>query len=261
MITAAVQPSRLCRPVHDRHQAHFWTGQRRRGHLSRRVRHCTTIIRRAGRIAGRRRAPNTPGVNHRNTAREATYPRHHCPHLLRHVCRENQTVRSRSHTAPRVPVRPRSVARRHQSNGEGGQTTFFVANRAEGLPHLGTCLPVLPALQSLPSHSNSTGRFYPSGSPFSARPCTLRWALPNISSLHILPHCSRPLHPLARSHPHPGHHSRHRGTCPTGRLDIPLRFPADHNRPGMSVRIPTFPHPGQDVWHSTLADDRQPPRG
>jgi hypothetical protein len=37
-------------PVHDRHQAHFWTGQRcRRCPLSRRVRHCATIIRRTGR--------------------------------------------------------------------------------------------------------------------------------------------------------------------------------------------------------------------
>jgi hypothetical protein len=28
MLTAAVQPSGLCRPVHDRHQAHSWTGKR-----------------------------------------------------------------------------------------------------------------------------------------------------------------------------------------------------------------------------------------
>jgi hypothetical protein len=65
MLTAMDQSCRLCHPVHDRHTTHFWTGQRRRRPLSRRVRHCATILRCIGRIAGQRRqAPNTPGVNH-----------------------------------------------------------------------------------------------------------------------------------------------------------------------------------------------------
>jgi hypothetical protein len=46
----------------------------------------------------------------------------------------------------------------------------------------------------------------------------------------------------------PGHHSRHRGTRPADRLDIPLRLSADNrHRPGKSVRISTFPIPGQAV--------------
>jgi cleavage and polyadenylation specificity factor subunit 1 len=36
--------------------------------------------------------------------------------------------------------------------------------------------------------------------------------------------------------PYPRHHSRHRGTCPTERLDIPLRLLAGHHhRPGTSI--------------------------
>jgi hypothetical protein len=61
---------------------------------------------------------------------------------------------------------PMSVAPRHQSNGEAGRTVFCVARRAEGLPHLGTCLPILPALQSLPPHSHSIGRIYTATAPF-----------------------------------------------------------------------------------------------
>jgi hypothetical protein len=51
-------------------------------------------------------------------------------------------------------------APRHQSNSEAGRTAFCVARRA-GLPHLGTCLPVLPTLQSLPPYSHSIGDFTP----------------------------------------------------------------------------------------------------
>jgi hypothetical protein len=91
---------------HDRHQTHFWTGQRcHRRPLSRRYRHCAPIIRRIGRIARRRRrAPNTPGVNHRPMNGKTTNPRHHGLHLLRHLCRETSTVRFSSPMAPSVPV-------------------------------------------------------------------------------------------------------------------------------------------------------------
>jgi hypothetical protein len=191
MLTTAVQPSRLCRQDHDRHQAHLWTGELcRRRPLSRGVHHGATIVRSIGFIAGRRRrAPNTSGVNHRPTARETTDSRHLGLHLLRHVCWEISTVRSRSPTAPSVPVRPRLVAPGHQSKGEAGRPAFCVARRAEELPHLGTCLPVLPALQSPPPYSKPIGRHYPASSPFSARPRRPRWAPSDISSLHILPHC------------------------------------------------------------------------
>jgi hypothetical protein len=108
MLTAAVQSSRLCRPVHDRHTAHFWRGQGCcRRPLSRRVRHCATILRHTGRIAvQRRRVPNIPGVNHRPTAQETTNPRHYRLHLLRRICREISTVCVSSPMAPSVPVRP-----------------------------------------------------------------------------------------------------------------------------------------------------------
>jgi hypothetical protein len=62
-------------PRQFKYQAHFWASQNcRRRHISRRVRLCANIIRRTGRSTGRRRAPNTPGVNYRPTARETTDP-------------------------------------------------------------------------------------------------------------------------------------------------------------------------------------------
>jgi hypothetical protein len=99
--------------------------------------------------------------------------------------------------------RPRSVAPRHQGKGKAGRAAFCVARCAEGLPHLGQCLPVLQALQSLPPYSNSIGRLYHAGSPLSACPRRPRWAPSDVSRLHILPHCSRPLHPLASGYSHP----------------------------------------------------------
>jgi hypothetical protein len=90
------------------------------------------------------------------------------------------------------------------------------------LPHLGTCLPALPAFQGLPPYSDSLGRLYTAGSTFPARAYGPRGTPPDVGRLHVLPHCSRPLHPLAGSRPYPGHHSRHRGTRSADRLDITL---------------------------------------
>jgi hypothetical protein len=112
-------------------------------------------------------------------------------------------LRSRSPTAASVPVRPQYFASGHQSNGIAGRAAFCVARRAEGLPYLGACLPVLPALQSLPPYGNSIGRLHAAGNPLSARPHRLGWTASDVSRLHILPHCSRPLHPLARGYSHP----------------------------------------------------------
>jgi hypothetical protein len=75
-------------------------------------------------------------------------------------------------------------------------------------------------LQSLLRHFYSIGRFHTITSPFSSRQHGSRWTSSNVSRLHKLPHCSRPLHTMARSHPHSGHHSRNRGTRPLHRLDI-----------------------------------------
>jgi hypothetical protein len=55
--------------------------------------------------------------------------------------------RSQPHRAPSVPVHPWSFAPCHQRNGEAGRTAFCVARRTEGMPHLGTCLPALPAFK------------------------------------------------------------------------------------------------------------------
>ena len=98
---------------------------------------------------------------------------------------EISAVRSCASAAPNVPIRPRSVTLRHESNSEAGRTAFSVARRAEGMPHLGTCLPVLPAFQSLPPHSYSIGRLYTAGSPFPARAHRLCGAPSDVSGLHI----------------------------------------------------------------------------
>jgi hypothetical protein len=128
---------------------------------------------------------------------------------------------------------------------------------AEGLSRLGTGLPSLPALQSLPPHSYSSGRLYAAGSPFPSCPYRPRGVTSNVSRLRIQPHCRWPLHALARSHTHHGHHRRNCGTGPTDRLDIPPRLPSNnHHRPGTPVWVTTLPLPGQIVRNSTFQDNR-----
>jgi hypothetical protein len=227
MLTEAIQSSRLHSTIHDRHTTHLWTGQCcRRRSVWRLVSHCTTVLRRIGRIAEeRRRVPDPSAVEHRPAARETTNPRYHKLHLLRYLSREILTVHS-------SPLRLQVFQSVHGLSHPGTKATeklgahaFCVARRTKGLSHLGTCLPVLPALHSLPPHSHSTGRLYTAGSTISARPHRPRGALSDV----ILPHCSRPFQPLAGSRPHPGHLSRHRGTRPADRLDIPLRLPTNHH--------------------------------
>jgi hypothetical protein len=78
----------------------------------------------------------------------------------------------------------------------------------------------------------------------------------NISWSHILSHCNRPLHTMARSDPHSRHHSRNRGKRPPDRLDIPFRLPVDNrHRSGTSVWVPTLPLPGQIMWYPTFWHD------
>jgi hypothetical protein len=67
-ITYAVQQKRdKCSPRQFNYLDFFARSRQTYGTpLSRRIRHCATILRRTGRIAGQRLgAPNTPGVNHR----------------------------------------------------------------------------------------------------------------------------------------------------------------------------------------------------
>jgi hypothetical protein len=56
----------------------------------------------------------------------------------------------------------------HPGNGVASLRAFRVAGRAKGLSQLGTCLPVLPAFQSLPSRGDPVGRHYTAGSPLPA---------------------------------------------------------------------------------------------
>jgi hypothetical protein len=124
--------------------------------LSRRICHCATIPRRTGRSAKQRRRTSDT--------------RHHRLHLLRHVCRKTSAVHSSSNTTTSVSVRQRPVATRHQSNSEAGRTVFRVARHTEILSHLGTGLPSLSTLQSLPPHCYSFGRLHNNTSPFSSLP-------------------------------------------------------------------------------------------
>jgi hypothetical protein len=87
-------------------------------------------------------------------------------HVLRYIFRETLALRSSSLTAPSVPVRAPSVAPRHQTNSEAGSKAFRVAKHTEGLTLLGTVLPGLLALQSLPPNSYSSGRLHTAGSRF-----------------------------------------------------------------------------------------------
>jgi hypothetical protein len=166
-------------------------------------------------------------------ARETTNSRHRGLHLLRHICRKTSAVHSSSITTPSVPVRTRSVAPIHQSNSGAGGTAFRVARHTEGLPHLGTSLPNLPTIRSFPPHSYSSWRLYAASSPFPSRLHKPSGALFKFSWLNTLPQCSSALHALTRSHPHPRQHSRHRGTRPLHRLDIPFQLNGGHHhRPG-----------------------------
>jgi hypothetical protein len=169
-------------------------------------------------------------------ASEATHSRHHGRHLLRYLCRKTLAVHSRANTTTSVPVSPQFVAPKHKGNGKAGRAVFRVARHTEGLSNVGTGLPSLPMLQSLPPHNYPLARFHAAGSPFSSYSRRPHRTASNVSWLHILSHCSRTLHTMARSHSYPGHHSRHCGMRSLDRLDLQFRLPADdHHRPGTSL--------------------------
>jgi hypothetical protein len=116
------------------------------------------------------------------------------------------------------------VSSRHKDNSTAGCRTFRVARHPKRWLHLGTGLPGLPALQSIPPHSRSSGRLHAACSPFPARSRRPRGDSPNIGRPQVLPHCGRPFHALARSNSNPRHYSGDRGTRPRRRLDIPFWF-------------------------------------
>jgi hypothetical protein len=166
MLTKAIQPSGFHSTIHDRHLSHLWTGQLcRRRSLSCQVRLCATILRRSSRITGqRRRAQNTSAVEHLE-AGETPNPLYHGVHILRYLCRKTSAIYSSSSTIPSVPVRPCSVAPRHQRNSETSRTAYCVAGCA-GLPQLGKGLPVLPALKVSRHTVTPLGDFTPPAARF-----------------------------------------------------------------------------------------------
>jgi hypothetical protein len=106
-------------------------------------------------------------------------------------------------------------------------------------------------------HNFYSSRLRAAGSLFASRPRRLCCATSNVIRLHIVPHCSRPLHALANSQPYSGYHSRHRDTHLLEWLDMLLRSPADrHHRAWTSVCVRTLVLPGQMVWNLPFADNR-----
>jgi hypothetical protein len=151
-----------------------------------------------------------------------------------YVCRESSAVRSSSLTAASVLVRPRSVAPRHQSSSEVGRTMFREAKHTEGLPKIGTSLPVLSALQSLPSHSYNCGRLHTADTQntelwryLRAAPIrSFRWEIKCCSSLCIA--STSPCLPTGSSQPP-------YWTRPTARILLstprPAQIQPQHHRP------------------------------
>jgi hypothetical protein len=235
MLKAEVQSSRLCRPIHNRHTAHLWTGKRhRRHHPTTHWPHRTTATTSSEHSGGQ-----PPPCGSRNC--QSPY---RGLQLLRHVCREISAVRSGSPTAPSVPARP-LICRIQAPNQRRSWSHSVLCGQVR--KYCGTWARACRSCQrcKVSRHSHSIGRLYTAGNQFLEGPHRRCGAPSEVSGLHILPHCSRPFHPLAGNCPHPGHHSRHSGTRSTDRLDISLRLPAyHHHRPGTSVRISTFPISG-----------------
>jgi hypothetical protein len=149
--------------------------------------------------------------------------RYHRLHLLRYVCRKTSAVHYSSITTPSVPVRPRSVAPRHESNSEAGSTAYLVARHTEGRRTWAR------ACQACQLSKDSCHTVTPLGD---STPPSARF-------LHVHTDLVGPLRTSAGyiccltsldGHPHSGHHSRNRGTRPLDRLDIPFRLPTDQGR-------------------------------
>jgi hypothetical protein len=172
MLTAAVQPPRFRSPIHDRHTTYIGTGQCRR----QRSLVSNTSLRHDS-LAASQDSDDELGTLLRLEEQQI-------PGTRVSIYCGTSVGKPRPYVpAQSIPVRPRPVASRHQSNSEAGRTAFRVARHAEGLPHLGTGL---PALQSFPPHSYSSGRLHTAGSPFPLRP---RRAPSIVSRLHVLLHC------------------------------------------------------------------------
>jgi hypothetical protein len=226
VLIAEVQSSRFCRPVHYRHTAHLWTGQRCRRHpLSRRVHHCATILRRTGHIAGqRRRAQNTPVVNHRPAAREITHPG-----TTRSIYCDTSAGRYR----PYVPasLRLQVFQSVHDlSHSVTTATAKLVAQRFVWPGVQNDCRTWARACQSSQRCKVSCHIFTPLGD----------FKPPVVRFLHV--------------------HIDLVGPLPTSADCTYYLTSVDHftRRPEVFL-IPDIT--GQTVWHSDFANDRPPPRG
>jgi hypothetical protein len=205
MLTAAVQSTGLHRPVQHRRETHLWTGQRsRRRSLSHRSHHRTSMLRTmhwlrgciAGELLDKQQIPGTSVPIYCETS--TGKPRPYVPAPLR--LQVFQSVHDLSHTGTKATAK--LVAQRFV--WPGVQKDCRTWARA--------CLACQRSKVS--RHSYASGRLHAACSPFSAHPYRPSGPSPNINRLPVLPNCGRPLHAIARSHPHPRHHSRNRGTCP-----------------------------------------------
>jgi hypothetical protein len=150
---------------------------------------------------------------------------------------------------------------RHQIDGQARLPTLRVASHPKRLPHLGPSLPTLPALQNLTPHHHSSRHFPPPSCPLLTRPHRPNRSSTILSRISILLDGGRSFHALARSLPHPRHHSRNSVTCPALWMDFTLWLSADHHDgPRTPVRVPIFPQPRKDVWGTTAQNDSLPSR-
>ena len=154
MLATAVQPPGIHLTIHHGYTTYIRPGQRRSwypfpcgGH------HHTSKLWSTGRVAGRRRrAAHTPWKGYCSPAREDERPRHHSHAVLWDLCRQTATVRSCTTSTPSVRLPARPLWSGHQNNGQTTVAAFRVARHAERLPHLGTSLLVLSALQGHPAY-------------------------------------------------------------------------------------------------------------
>ena len=82
-----------------------------------------------------------------------------------------------------------------------------MASHSKRLPHLGSSLPNLPAVQGFSPHFHSIWRLLPPTCPLPTHPHRRSRSSTIIGRISILLHCSGPLHALAGSIPYSRHHS------------------------------------------------------
>ena len=111
-----------------------------------------------------------PACNRRSTIRPSA--RYHCPPVrdhpyswlgcgstLRHNDRQATPLRSRNPPTETIRLSPRSRPPRNKIRCKTRFSPIRMVWRAEGLPRLGTSIPVLLAIEGIQAHLHATGRF------------------------------------------------------------------------------------------------------